>query len=124
MVFVDGRRFEIRESDLPKEAPTTNLTGKWNLIVNSPQGQQNVTADLQMAADGTLSGTLTSMLGTSSISEGYVSGKKFNFKTSISMGARSINVSFSGSVEEKEMKGTVSFESMTAEFTGSRPEAE
>ncbi len=124
MVFVDGRRFEIREADRPKEAPATNLTGKWNLIVSSPQGQQNITADLQMAADGTLSGTLTSMLGTSSIIEGYVSGKKFDFKTSISMGARSIIVSFSGSMEEKEMKGTVSFESVTVEFTGSRPEVE
>lgn len=124
MVFVDGRRFEVRESERPKEAPTTNLTGKWNLIVNSPQGQQNITADLQMAPDGTLSGTLTSMLGSSSLSEGYVSGKKFNFKTSITLGARSLSVSFSGSVEEKEMRGTVSFESVTAEFTGTRPEAE
>lgn len=123
MVFVDGSKFEILESERPKEAPAINLSGKWNLIVNSPQGQQNITADLQMTPDGTLSGTLTSMLGTSSLSEGYVSGKKFNFKTSISMGARNLLVSFSGSVEEKEMKGTVSFESMTAEFTG-RPEAE
>src|SRR5207247_2016001 len=31
MVFVDGRRFEIREPEKPKEPPKGDITGKWKL---------------------------------------------------------------------------------------------
>src|SRR6516225_2504315 len=79
MVFVDGRRFEIREPDRPKDPPQGDITGKWKLSYNTPEGPEESTADLVMSSDGTIRGTLTSKRGTATIISGYLSADKFNF---------------------------------------------
>src|SRR5205807_1205110 len=80
MVFVDGRRFEIREPEKPKEPPKGDITGKWKLSYSTPDGgPEESTADLTMEKDGTISGTITSHRGTASIISGYLSVDKFSF---------------------------------------------
>jgi hypothetical protein len=49
-VFVDGRRFEIREPEKPKDPPKGDITGKWKLSYTTPEGAEESTADLTMAA--------------------------------------------------------------------------
>jgi len=124
MVFVDGRRFEVREPSRPTGPPTVKLTGKWQLTVSSPQGPQDVTADLTMAEDGALSGTVTGQRGTSSITTGWVSGAKFSFTVSVAAGPRTLEFTYNGTAEGNKMTGTVSAGPVTLDFTGQRPEAQ
>ena len=121
MTFIDGRKYEVREPARPTEPPTVKLTGKWTLSVNTPQGPEERTADLTMAEDGTLTGTLTGRWGTLSISNGWVSGNKFSFTITIPMGPRSVEATYSGSVEGNKMTGSVSTPMGAVEFTGTRP---
>lgn len=121
MVFIDGQKYEIREPSRPTAPPTVNLTGKWTLSVTTPQGPQESTADLKMAEDGALSGSVTSPRGTATISTGWVSGNKFSFTLSITMGPRTVEATYTGTVEGNQMKGTASFGPVSVEFTGTRP---
>jgi hypothetical protein len=91
MVFVDGRRFEEPETARPSEPPAADVSGRWLLTIPTPQRTQEVRADLEMAEDGTLSGTLTSDRGESTITEGWVSGDSFRFETSATMGGRTFS---------------------------------
>jgi hypothetical protein len=128
MAFVDGRRYEVREPGRPTAPPTVSLTGKWKISLTGPQGPEEATADLSMAPDGTLSGSLTGVsgamlgsMGTVSIRDGWVSGNQFSFTLSLSLEGNPTDVVFSGTLEGEQMKGTASGGGMSVDFTGSRP---
>ena len=130
MTFVDGRRYEVHEPGRPTEPPTIKLTGKWKLTVNAPQGTQEAIADLTMAPDGTLTGSVTGAsgeimgsMGTVSISDGWVSGAKFSFTISLAIEGNPLDVIFSGTLEGDQMKGTASGGGVSADFTGVHPAA-
>jgi hypothetical protein len=126
MTFVDGRRYEVREPGRPTAPPAVRLTGKWKITLPGPQGPEEATADLTMAPDGTLSGSLTGIsgamlgsIGTVSIRDGWVSGFQFSFTLSLTVGGSPIDVIFSGTLEGEQMKGTASGGGMSVDFTGS-----
>jgi imidazolonepropionase-like amidohydrolase len=128
MTFVDGRRYEVREPGRPTAPPTVRLTGKWKISLTGPQGPEEATADLSMAPDGTLSGSLTGVsgatvgsMGTVSIRDGWVSGNQFSFTLSVTLAGNPTDVIFSGTLEGEEMKGTASGGGVLVDFTGSRP---
>ena len=128
MTFVDGRLYEVREPGRPTAPPTVRLTGKWKISLTGPQGPEEASADLSMAPDGTLTGSLTGVsgamlgsMGTVSISEGWVSGNQFSFTLSLTLAGSPTEVIFSGTVEGEQMKGTASGGGMSVDFTGSRP---
>jgi len=128
MTFVDGRRYEVREPGRPTAPPTVRLAGKWKISLTGPQGAEEATADLSMAPDGTLSGSLTGVsgsmlgsIGTVSILEGWVSGNQFSFTLSLTVEGNPTDVIFSGTLEGEQMKGTASGGGVSADFTGSRP---
>src|SRR5258705_7362311 len=56
-VFVDGRKFTIREPEKPKDPPKGDITGKWKLSYTTPEGPEDSTLDVMMASDGSLSGS-------------------------------------------------------------------
>ena len=120
-VFVDGQRFEVRESERPKEPPKGNLTGNWTLAYTTPEGPEEGTADLTMAADGTLSGTFSSRRGTQTLSDGWVSGNHFHFVITIPLDEGPADVTFSGTFEGNTMKGTISVSGLSIDFTGTKP---
>ncbi len=128
MTFVDGRRYEVHEPSRPTEPPTIKLTGKWKLTVDSPHGTQEAIADLTMAPDGTLNGSLNGVsgeimgsMGTVSISDGWVSGSKFSFTVSLTVEGSPMDVIFSGTLEGDQMKGTASGGGISVDFTGVHP---
>ncbi len=123
MIFVDGKRFEIREPDRPKDPPKGDLTGKWKLKYTTPEGDEETTVDLTMTADGTLSGTTTGKRGTATIITGYASAEKFSFTINIPIQGSNEDVKFSGTFEKDTMKGSISVLSFSIEFTGARPNA-
>jgi imidazolonepropionase-like amidohydrolase len=120
-VFVDGRRFEVRETERPKEPPKGNLTGKWTLTYTTPEGPEEGTLDVTMAPDGTLTGTFSGKRGTQSLSNGWVSGDSFHFTVSITHEEGPQDVNFSGTFEKDTMKGTISVQGFSIDFTGTRP---
>lgn len=121
-VFVDGRKFEIREPDKPKDPPKGDMTGKWKINFTTPEGAQEATADLKMDSDGTLSGTITHQFGTSTIGSGWLSADKFSFTFSVSMGGPTpTEVTFSGTVEGNTLKGNLTAGDFSTEITGTRP---
>jgi imidazolonepropionase-like amidohydrolase len=123
LVFVDGRRFEVREPLRPTEPPKGDLTGKWKLSFTSPEGAEEATADLVMASDGTLTGTVTGPRGAGNIFTGYVSESKFDFTISLSLEGNLTEAHFAGTFEGSTMKGSISAMGYTFDFTGTKPTA-
>jgi len=121
IVFVDGRKYEVREALRPSEPPKGDLSGKWKLSFTTPQGQEEATADLSMRPDGTLSGSVASDHGTGSVFSGWVSGEKFSFSINISIEGSSSDVVFTGTFEGTSMKGSIQAMGYNFEFTGTKP---
>jgi imidazolonepropionase-like amidohydrolase len=120
-VFVDGRRFTIREPEKPKDPPKGDLTGKWRFSYTTPEGPEESTVDLVMASDGSLSGTLSSTRGNANIINGYLSADKFSFTINILIEGSPADVIFTGAFDGTTMKGSISVQGMDIEFTGTKP---
>ena len=134
MVFVDGRKFEVRDTPPPARpadtgtgagpaptAPALTMAGRWNLTASTPQGSHSATADLTMGADGALAGTLTTDSGISPISSGSLSGNRFTFVSTIQTGGGPVAITFSGTLEGNTIKGSISSTRFNGDLTGTRP---
>jgi Amidohydrolase family len=120
-VFVDGKKFEIKEAEKPKEAPKGDLTGKWSIAISGQQGPMRATADLAMTPGGTVTGSITHPYGTSTVNSGYLSGNSFSITISADGGEGPHDYTFSGTLDGTTMKGLINGPNFTAEFTGTRP---
>ncbi len=121
-VFVDGRRYEVREQEKPKETPKKDISGKWTLKYTTPDGEEQSSLELTMASDGTLSGSTSSKRGDSKIVSGNLSGEKFTFTINISIEGSPSDVIFDGTFDGTALKGTISVPSVgfDTDFTGAR----
>lgn len=123
VVFVDGKKFEIREPLRPSDAPKGDMTGKWKLsITGGPQGDEEATADLTMASDGTLSGQVVTSYGSGAVFGGWVSGEKFSFTINLIISGSPADVLFKGTLDGSSLKGTVDALEYHLELKGSKPE--
>ena len=122
-VFVDGRRFEVREPEKPKEPPKGDITGKWKLAYTTPEGPEESTAELTMDKDGTISGTVNGKRGNASIISGYLSVDKFSFTINITLDQGPTDVTFSGTFDGSSLKGSISVLGLSLDFTGVKPGA-
>jgi imidazolonepropionase-like amidohydrolase len=120
-VFVDGKRFEIRAPEKPKDPPKGDMSGRWKLAYNTPEGPEEATLDVSMASDGALSGTLDSKHGVASIISGYLSVDKFNFVININIGESFADVTFTGTFDGTTLKGNISVQGYSIDFTGTKP---
>jgi hypothetical protein len=123
IIFVDGRKFEPREPERPKDPPKGDISGKWKLAYTTPQGAEGSTADLTMSTDGTITGTVTSSRGTATVISGYLSAEKFSFTINIPIEGNATDVTFSGTLENGALKGTLSVSGLgfSTDFTGTKP---
>jgi imidazolonepropionase-like amidohydrolase len=122
-VFVDGRRFTVREPEKPKDPPRGDLTGKWKLSYTTPDGPEESTAEIVMAKDGALSGSLSSPRGNANIISGYLSADKFSFTINLPIEGSPTDVLFTGTFDGTSVKGTISVLGTDIDFTGTRPGA-
>jgi imidazolonepropionase-like amidohydrolase len=122
-VFVDGRRFTAREPEKPKDPPKGDLTGKWKLSYTTPDGPEESTAEIVMAKDGALSGSLSSPRGNANIISGYLSADKFSFTINLPIEGSPTDVLFTGTFDGTSMKGTISVLGTDIDFTGTKPGA-
>jgi len=121
MVFVDGFRYEAHEPEKPKDPPKGDLSGKWKLSYTTPEGAEESIADLSMDKDGTLSGTVASKRGTTSVIKGYLSADKFSFTINIVLDEGPADVTFSGTFDGTSLKGNISVIGFTISFSGVKP---
>ncbi|MGB4784497.1 MAG: amidohydrolase family protein [Candidatus Acidiferrum sp.] len=121
LVFVDGRKYEPREPEKPKDAPKGDITEKWKLSYTTPEGPEESTADLTMEKDGTVSGTVSGKRGTTSIISGYLSGDKFSFTINIPLDQGPTDATFSGTFDGTSLKGAISVLGLSIDFTGVKP---
>ena len=98
-----------------------DLSGKWDLNVTTDGGPVSAKADFKVASDGTITGTVESeQYGVSKISSGSVNDASFAIKFSISAEGNAIEVSMSGTFDEKSLKGSGSAGDASFSFTGTR----
>jgi Amidohydrolase family len=123
MVFVDGHRFETRETEKPKDPPKGDITGKWKLSYTTPEGSEESAADLTMDKGGSISGTFTSHRGTANIISGYLSADKFSFTINIVLDQGATDVTFVGTFDGTTLKGSISVSALgvSFDFTGVKP---
>jgi hypothetical protein len=99
------------------------MTGKWKLSYTTPDGPEESSADVEMASDGSLSGSLTSHRGTGNIISGYLSADKFSFTINIPIDGNPTDVVFTGTFDGTSLKGSIDAMGYTLEFTGVKPTA-
>ncbi|MGA2430282.1 MAG: amidohydrolase family protein [Candidatus Acidiferrum sp.] len=119
-VFVDGRRYTIHEPEKPKDPPKGDLTGKWKLAYNTPEGAEVSTADLTMASDGALSGSFTSKRGTQNLLSGSLSADKFTFTINIVLEDGPADAVFTGTFDGTSIKGNINVVGIDIDFTGTK----
>ncbi len=98
-----------------------DLSGKWDLNVTTDGGPIAAKAEFTVASDGTISGTIDSAeYGSSKIASGSVKDASFSFKFNISADGNVIEVTMSGTFDEKALKGSGAAGDMGFSFTGTR----
>jgi hypothetical protein len=98
-----------------------DLSGKWDLNVTTDSGPVSAKAEFTVASDGTISGTIDSAeYGSSKIASGSVKDASFSFKFNISANGNVIEVTMSGTFDEKSLKGSGSAGDNGFSFTGTR----
>ncbi len=119
-VFVDGRRFTIHQPEKPKDPPKGDLTGKWKLTYNTPEGAEESSADLTMVSDGSLTGSFTSKRGTQQIFNGSLSTDKFTFTINIVLEDGPADAVFTGTFDGTSIKGNIHVVGIDIDFTGTK----
>jgi hypothetical protein len=114
-VLVDGIKFEVPEKPKkPKGDPNAmvNISGRWDVEVTTPMGTNSLVFNLKHEGES-LSGTVDSdRIGSTSFTDGSVTGNEFSFKIEADMGMGPMTISFSGTVSEDSLTGTVTVAEM------------
>lgn len=133
-ILVDGKVFEQKEPARPAAggrgtgtgggAPPTgevpNVGGTYSINIEIPG--QSLAATLVFIQQGTASftGTMTSQMGTTQISDGRVTTEGFTFSGNVEFGGQSINISARGTVTGNQISGTIDSPQGTIPFSGTR----
>lgn len=107
-----------------QKAAKADLSGKWDLAVSTDGGPISAKAEFKVAADGSITGSVESAeYGTSTITSGSVTDAGFVVKFNISGDGNAIQVTMSGTFDEKSLKGSGSAGDASFSFTGTRASA-
>src|SRR6266540_1694991 len=100
-------------------AQSPNVTGDWDVTINSPQGAR--TGQLSLKQDGEkLTGKIKNQRGETPL-EGEVKGKEIKFKYTVKLQDQDLVISMSGNIDGDAMKGEVSLAGLgEGTFTGKK----
>ncbi len=117
-VFVDGQKHEMKKKKGGK--PSVNVTGKWELVINTQMGAINATLDLKQEG-AAVSGKLVTQFGTTEFTDGGVDGNTLSVDMTLDLGGRSMELSVIATIEGESMSGSFSMGTMgSSEFTGKK----
>ncbi|MFZ1700370.1 MAG: amidohydrolase family protein, partial [Pyrinomonadaceae bacterium] len=133
-VFVDGKHFEQKEPVRPAgggggrgpggaggatPGGTASLSGVYAITIDVPG--QPLPSTLNFTHQGTsLTGSMVSVLGTSTISNGRVSGTGFNFTTAVVFGGAQMDITIQGTVSGNQINGSVDSPQGNVPFSGTK----
>jgi len=101
------------------QAKPVDITGAWQLTVESPQGTMVITANFKQDGE-TLTGTHVSEMGESPL-KGTVKGVDVEYTLTIDMGGQQMSIVHKAKVDGDTMKGSADIEGMgTIAFTAKR----
>lgn len=104
-----------------QEAETANVAGKWEMTSETPRGTRTSTFTFEQ--EGTvLTGTVEGGRGSTPISSGSVEGNVITFKVVRGMGDRSMELTYTGTLDGDTITGSVSTPRGEREFTMRRVE--
>lgn len=87
-------------------AATTDLSGSWIITLETPEGEMEMTWDIEQGEDGTLTGlTANDMIGEAPIDGGWAEDGKFGFSVFVEAQGQSMDIVYEGSVIDDEIVG-------------------
>jgi hypothetical protein len=107
IVAVAGPAFA---QDKPKETPKIDVTGTWDMSVETPQGTMSLTSTFKQEGEK-LTGTQSSQMGEMAL-EGTVKGADIAFAIVIDMQGQQVTISYVGKIDGESMTGTIEFGGM------------
>jgi hypothetical protein len=94
----------------PALAQDARVEGAWTMTLETPQGTSNPTLTLKQA-EQTLSGTYAGRMGEVPI-DGTIKASAITFSVKINAQGQEFVLTFTGTVDQDSMKGTVDFGGM------------
>ena len=128
-IFVDGRLYtaplviEAPQGGRGGAAGGVDISGTWTLTYSVQGATQESTAALQMAADGSIGGTISSQMGTVTITRGRMNGNQFSITISVPINGETTEIVMTGTVTGNQLSGSMSVAGQMLDFTGRRPGA-
>lgn len=102
-----GKSLDINRYRVDPDEETADAAGDWLLTVEAMG--QTVEIELRLRQEnGSLSGEMDSMLGTSEITEGKVTGRRFSAAARLDMHGQEVELGLKGEIEGDEIVGTIS----------------
>ncbi len=98
-----------------------DISGTWTLTYSVQGATQESTAALTMAADGSITGTMSSQMGTVPISGGRMNGNQFTISISVPANGQTMEITMSGTVNGNTLTGSMNVMGQALDFTGRRP---
>jgi len=92
---------------IPLLQAQTDVTGTWDLTVETQQGTANPSVALQQAGEK-LSGTYRGRLGDSKV-EGALRGNDIQFSVTLRFQDQPLVITYTGTADRDSMRGTVQF---------------
>jgi hypothetical protein len=104
MLAVAGAAFA---QDKPKDPPKVDVTGTWDMSVETPQGTMTLSATFKQDGEK-LTGTQTSQMGETAL-EGSVKGADIAFVVVINMQGQDMTITYTGKIDGDAMSGAIEF---------------
>lgn len=92
------------------KAEPVNVTGVWDMVVESPQGAMDIVATFKQEGEK-LTGTQASQMGEVAL-EGSVVGTEIKWVLNLDMGGQQMTINFAGKIEGETMAGVFEFGGM------------
>jgi hypothetical protein len=111
LIVVSALPANAQEAAKPADPPAkVDVTGVWDMTVESPQGALEVVATLKQDGEK-LTGTQASQMGEAAL-EGTVVGNEIKYTINIDAGGQQMTIVFAGKVEGDTMNGVFDFGGM------------
>lgn len=122
-VFVEGELFEFEAKKGKTKPPAKNLTGSWNVKIDSQMGNFELKMTVQQEGNE-FTAELTSPMGKIDVQNGQVSGDEVTFSASAPIGGQDTTMEFSGKIKGDKIEGTMTIGSFgDAEFVATPEQA-
>lgn len=120
-LFIDGRLIRVSEESKEKTSGSTPVDGTWSLSVRTSEGE--LPLEVTLRADGSrLSGSFSGPRGSGDLAGGSIEGNQVRFVATMKAGAETSDWTFTGTIRDGEIRGSVATTTGSFPFTGSKPQ--